>query len=105
MADVKEAKPKSRNTDSQGDLREFLKDAERAGELETIEGADPELEMGALFDLSHEQPYPPVLLFRDIKGVDKKFRMLSNVRTAQFVVGALDMEAAKAYRKRRKEKR
>jgi UbiD family decarboxylase len=105
MADVKEAKPKSRNTDSQGDLREFLKDAERAGELEIIDGADPELEMGALFELSHENPYPPVLLFQNLKGCDKKFRVLSNVRTAKFVVGDLDMEAVKAYRKRPKEKR
>ena len=31
------------------DLRTFLRQAEAAGELETIEGADPNLEIGAIY--------------------------------------------------------
>jgi hypothetical protein len=46
-----------------GDLRVFLARAAAAGELKTIRGADPHLEIGALFELSHEHLYPPVLLF------------------------------------------
>ena len=46
-----------------GDLRVFLRKAEEAGELRRIRGADPHLEIGALFELSHENLYPPVMLF------------------------------------------
>src|SRR5258706_8982394 len=106
MDDVKEPTTKKRyGTEAQGDLREFLREARKSGELEIIDGADPELEMGALFELSHEQLYPPVLLGENIRGVEKKFRMMWNVRTAKFVVGTLDLDAVKAYRQRPKEKR
>src|SRR5438067_298976 len=65
---------------AQGDLREFLRQAEDEGELVRIAGADPNLELGALAELSHEHLYPPVLLFEDIKGYSPDFRILSNVR-------------------------
>ena len=50
------------------DLRKCLEVAEEIGELEVIEGADPHLEMGALYELSLQKPIPPILLFRKIKG-------------------------------------
>jgi UbiD family decarboxylase len=86
-----------------GDLRVFLERAEAAGELLTIKGADPHLEIGALFELSHEHLYPPVLLFEDMKGCAPEHRILSNVRVAKFVVGDITLEALKAYRRRPKE--
>src|SRR4051794_32991351 len=87
-----------------GDLRVFLERAEAAGEFKRIRGADPNLEIGALFELSHEHLYPPVLLFEDMKGCSPGHRILSNVRVARFVVGDLTLDAVKAYRRRPKEK-
>jgi 4-hydroxy-3-polyprenylbenzoate decarboxylase len=86
-----------------GDLRVFLECAEAAGELVRVPGVDANLEMGALFELSHEHLYPPVLLFENIKDYSPDFRILSNVRTARFVVGDLTLDAVKAYRKKPKE--
>lgn len=86
-----------------GDLRVFLERAEAAGELLTVKGADPHLEIGALFELSHEHLYPPVLLFEDMKGCAPEHRILSNVRVAKFVVGDITLEALKAYRRRPRE--
>ncbi len=88
-----------------GDLRVFLERAEAAGEFKRIRGADPHLEIGALFELSHEHLYPPVLLFEEMKGCAPDHRILCNVRVAHFVVGDLTMEALKAYRRRPKEKK
>ena len=87
-----------------GDLRVFLERAEAAGEFKRVKGADPELEIGAIFELSHENLYPPVMLFEEMKGCNPTHRMLCNVRVAKFVVGALDMDAVRAYRKRPKER-
>lgn len=95
----------SDSSEAQGDLRAFLKQAEAANELQRISGADPHLEIGALFELSQENLYPPVLLFENIKGIDPKFRIIANVRTAHFVVGDLTLDAVKAYRARPKQKK
>jgi 4-hydroxy-3-polyprenylbenzoate decarboxylase len=43
-----------------------------------------------------------VLLFEEIRGCDPAFRVLSNLRTAKFLVGNLDLEAVQAFRKRPK---
>lgn len=63
-----------------GDLREFIRFTADAGELEVIKGADAQLEIGALFELSYEQKQPPVLLFEDIPGFPSGYRVLCNVR-------------------------
>jgi UbiD family decarboxylase len=86
-----------------GDLRVFLQRAEAAGELRKISGADPHLEIGALFELSHEKLYPPVMVFEAMKGCDPSHRILCNVRVAKFVVGELNLDAVKAYRRRSKD--
>src|SRR3954454_17146710 len=44
------------------DLRKCLEIADQIGVLEVVEGADPDLEMGALYELSLQKPVPPVLL-------------------------------------------
>jgi 4-hydroxy-3-polyprenylbenzoate decarboxylase len=104
--DAKSSKPdKTYDEAAMGDLRVFLRKAEEAGELRRIRGADPHLEIGALFELSHENLYPPVMLFEDMKGCDRKHRILCNVRVAKFVVGDLTLDAVKAYRARPKEKK
>lgn len=85
-----------------GDLREFIRLSRERGELEVIRGADTYLEMGALYELSLEQPYPPVLLFEDIKGFPSQHRVVMNVRFSRLFVDDYDMTALQAYRKRRK---
>ncbi len=88
-----------------GDLREFIRQARAAGELHVIAGADQELEIGAIYELSQEQAYPPALLFERIGGCDPAFRILCNVRNTHLVTGDLDLEALKAYRRRPRERR
>jgi UbiD family decarboxylase len=83
-----------------GDLRKFIIAARAAGELSIIDGADPNLEIGAIYELSQERLYPPVLLFQNTQGCDPAFRILSNVRCAHFVVGDLTLERLREYRKR-----
>jgi UbiD family decarboxylase len=88
-----------------GDLRKFIAEVEARGELLRVKEADPHLEIGAIYELSQEQKYPPALLFENMKGCNPRFRILCNVRNARVVVGDLDLEALKAYRRRPREKR
>lgn len=104
MANATGKQSKTYDAAAMGDLRVFLERAEESGEFKRIRGADPHLEIGALFELSHEHLYPPVLLFEDMKGCDPSHRILCNVRVARFVVGDLTLDAVKAYRRRPKEK-
>jgi UbiD family decarboxylase len=82
-----------------GDLRRFLDISKARGELVVVRGADPELEMGALYELSLRKTYPPVLLFEDIKGYPAQFRVATNVRTSRLLVGDLDLEAVREFRR------
>jgi len=86
-----------------GDLRRFLAIAEQEGLLVTIEGADPDREMGALYELSLERLYPPVLLFRAMKTCDPAARIIMNVRTSHFMVGDLDLKAVESLRRQKRE--
>ena len=69
-------------------LRTFLDKCEEFGEIRTISGADWELEIGALTESTSELiPEPPALMFDEVKGYPKGFRVLSlpvasRVRTA-----------------------
>ena len=102
---TKDAEPDAaRINEAMADLRVFLEEAEAEGELSEVAGAQVDEEIGALFELSNEHLYPPVLLFKDIPGFDPAFRILSNVRTARFLVGDLTLDAVKAYRRRPKER-
>ncbi|MGE0653225.1 MAG: UbiD family decarboxylase, partial [Alphaproteobacteria bacterium] len=88
-----------------GDLRAFIRKAEAEGELEVIRDADPQLEVGALYEMSLEHLYPPVLLFEQLKGCDPAFRVICNVRTTRFLVGDLDIAALRKFRSQPKEKK
>src|SRR5258708_30363658 len=59
------------------DLREFLSRIERAGELLTIPGVNWNLEMGTLAEAVNERPDSPAVLFRDVPGYPRGFRVLS----------------------------
>jgi 4-hydroxy-3-polyprenylbenzoate decarboxylase len=83
------------------DLREFLRLARERGEIQDIVGADPDLEMGALYELSLRRKYPPVLEFSAIKGFSESCRVVTNVRNSPMLVGRLDMEAVRQLRRER----
>ena len=66
-----------------GDLRKTLEFAEDMGNLEYVDGADQDLEIGALYELSLEDSAPPVLVFRNIKGFPSGHRVVVNVRSSK----------------------
>src|SRR5436309_1091863 len=61
-----------------GDLRKCIELSAEIGNLQIVDGADPELELGALYELSLEQETPPVILFRNIKGYTPDYRIVVN---------------------------
>lgn len=66
------------------DLRGFIDVLDRRGELRKIDGADPDLEMGALTALAASKGKShPALLFDQIKGHSKGFRVLTNFMTTE----------------------
>lgn len=65
------------------DLREFINQAEAWGECQLVEGADWNLEIGAITVLRGLEPEPPVLLFDCVKGYPPGYRVASNLFTTQ----------------------
>src|SRR6266481_5527280 len=74
-----ESQSKSRHRIAHQNLRDLIRDFEAMGELKTIEGADPHLEISALAEtLTMRFPgEEPALLFDKIKGYGSGFRILS----------------------------
>lgn len=58
-------------------LRTFVDDVEAMGELRHVEGADWDLEIGAIAELSYRRARPMALLFDDIKGYRRGQRVLT----------------------------
>src|ERR1700680_1985677 len=88
---------------AQAALRTCLKVAAEIGELEVIEGADPHLEMGALYELSLQKAIPPILLFRKIKGFPDDYRVAVNVRSSKVLNEGFGLDLVQAYRKHRRQ--
>jgi 4-hydroxy-3-polyprenylbenzoate decarboxylase len=65
------------------ELREFLRAAEQLGELKIVRGADWNLEIGAITEISALEPNPPALLFDDIKGYPSGYRLFTNMYQTQ----------------------
>jgi 4-hydroxy-3-polyprenylbenzoate decarboxylase len=61
------------------DLRAFIEESRRAGELKEIRGAAWDLEIGALTEIFAGAHAPPILLFDEIPGYTRGFRVLSNI--------------------------
>jgi UbiD family decarboxylase len=59
------------------DLRAWLAEVEKLGELRHVRGADWNLELGAISELNVKKDLPPALLFDEIKGFPKGFRVLT----------------------------
>jgi 4-hydroxy-3-polyprenylbenzoate decarboxylase len=60
------------------DLRDWLAEAERLGELETVRGASWEKETGLATELLNHSEAAPCVLFEDVPGCPKGFRLLVN---------------------------
>jgi UbiD family decarboxylase len=59
------------------DLRPWLEQIRALGELKDVRGADARLELGAISELNVKKDVPPALLFDEIKGYPKGFRVLT----------------------------
>lgn len=93
------------------DLREFLDRAERIGELVRVKGASCDLEVGGLAEaVTHKRAEAPALLFEDIPGYPKGFRITSGggnsskriALTLGFPMPKHPMDLVHAYRNRMK---
>ena len=73
------------------DLREFLAKLEEMGDLETVDGADWNVEIGAITEIMVERG-GPALLFDNIKDYPKGFRIATNInRTPRHVAVTLGL--------------
>src|SRR6184192_4853574 len=59
------------------DLRVWLSEVGKLGELTEVKGADWNLELGAISELNVKKDTPPALLFDEIKGYPRGFRVLT----------------------------
>src|SRR5215207_10069241 len=59
------------------DLRSWLSQVKELGELREVDGADWNLELGAISELNVKKALPPALLFDRIKGYAAGFRVLT----------------------------
>src|SRR5436190_3810148 len=66
-----------RGTGNPLDPRRWLSDIEGLGELKEVRGADWNLELGAISELNVKKEKPPALLFDEISGYPKGFRVLT----------------------------
>src|SRR5262245_54214494 len=59
-------------------LRDWLEKIDELGELQTLENIDWDLEMGAIVDVLYREhpPYPPALIFNNIKDHRPGYRAL-----------------------------
>src|SRR5207249_12069066 len=61
------------------DLRDWIAEVDRIGELKAINGADWDVEIGTITEMGHHRgERSHALLFDNIKGYPKGYRVLSN---------------------------
>lgn len=60
------------------DLREWIATVEKMGELKRVNGAHWNLELGIIAELYQRRPGSPALLFDEIPGYPKGYRVLAN---------------------------
>lgn len=91
------------------DLREYIALVDKIGALRRIDNADPLYEIGGITEVAAGMPDQPALLFDNIKGFSKGFRIFSNATTSsQRAALALGLDpnltpidALKAWKERR----
>ena len=92
------------------DLREFIGLVDGLGALRRVAGADPRHEIGGITEVAAGMPDCPALLFDDIKGFPRGFRVftnaVSNPQRAALALGldpaARPLDALKAWMEKRK---
>jgi 4-hydroxy-3-polyprenylbenzoate decarboxylase len=87
-----------------GDLREWMEEAERLGELRRVTGASWQEEIGLAADVVVPRDDGPAVLFDEVPGCPKGFRLLMNVfagkrraMTLGFPDGLTKQELSQAY--------
>ena len=69
------------------DVREFLKRAEELGQVNLIEGADWDVEIGHITELQLSVPdNRPLLLFDKIKGYKAGYRVITNFANTELLI-------------------
>ena len=92
------------------DLREFIELVDKLHALRRVAGADVSFEIGGITEVAAGQPDCPALLFDDIKGVPRGFRIftnaVSNPQRAALALGIdpvlRPLDALKAWMEKRK---
>ena len=92
------------------DLRDFVEAVEQLGALRRVDGADPQFEIGAITEVAAGRPGGSALLFDDIKGFPRGFRILTNAVTSApraalalgLDPGMRPLDALKAWMEKRK---
>jgi UbiD family decarboxylase len=69
------------------DLREYIDAVDRLGELRVVNGADWDLEIGAITEVAARASKPKVVLFDNIKGYPKGFRVIVNAVCSPVTTG------------------
>ncbi len=64
------------------DLRTWLEGVAAAGELTTVTGAEPMEEIGGIVDLFQRRMGNPAVMFDEVPGFPKGFRVLANILTS-----------------------
>lgn len=64
------------------DLRKWIEEIDAVGELQTIVGADHEEEIGGIVDIFMRKITNPAVLFDEVPGYPKGFRVIGNVLTS-----------------------
>src|ERR1051325_9272840 len=84
VADVRAAKRTRKRPPaaSKQDLRAWLEALRAAGELQEINGAERETEIGGIVDLYMRKMGNPAVLFDDIPGHPRGHRILANILTS-----------------------
>ena len=72
----------SLSNESKQDLRSWIAAMDAAGQLQHVSGAEHEREIGGIVDVYQRKIGNKALLFDDIPGFPKGFRILSNVLTS-----------------------
>src|SRR4051812_11727820 len=60
------------------DLRGYIAAADQLGELRRVDGADWDLELGAITEVAARATHPKMVLFDAIEGYPQGFRVLTN---------------------------
>ena len=67
---------------SKQDLRKWLAQMQEAGEIQTVKGADRETEIGGIVDIYQRKMGRPALLFDEVPGYERGYRILANILTS-----------------------